>query len=355
MDDREMGSDFNIDITNISEQNYNNFSEYELITSGRACLYYIARSLSDSDIVLLPSYICESMIHPFDYKKIIYYGITEQLKIDMNDLKNIVETNTVSIIIVINYFGIIDEKINELRCICDKNKITIVEDVTHSYLTTTETYGDIVIGSIRKTLPIPDGAIIKINDPTIRINRLTTNVTLRTIFIFMKIIGMLMKNMFRLKFIWRPILVYVEQLLNTEMTSEISTISRYIINKTDLKKIKRIRGDNYNRLQDRLKCISLYSDIQLHFGFPIILKNNGQRDIVREELIKNKIYPPIHWQVPKTVDEKYNESRKISNRIMTLPIDQRYDVQDMDRMAEIILRIIGEHGEYDITGNNYLS
>jgi len=61
---------------------------------------------------------------------------------------------------------------------------------------------------------------------------------------------------------------------------------------------------------------------------------------VKRMLIKNQIYPPIHWRLPTELDRQdFPVPWRVSNNILTLPIDQRYDVRDMDFLADTLREI----------------
>jgi hypothetical protein len=70
-------------------------------------------------------------------------------------------------------------------------------------------------------------------------------------------------------------------------------------------------------------------------GCPIRTKN---RDEIRQALFKEHIYPPIHWSIRGVVPEFFEDSHRLSNEIMTLPCDQRYGREDMEKISELILR-----------------
>ena len=66
-------------------------------------------------------------------------------------------------------------------------------------------------------------------------------------------------------------------------------------------------------LLKRQKKASKYQAI---LGFIILIKN---RDKVRKELIKNRIFSSIHWLLPKEIKlNNFNLERKISKRILTI-------------------------------------
>jgi len=72
-------------------------------------------------------------------------------------------------------------------------------------------------------------------------------------------------------------------------------------------------------------------------GFPIRLKN---RDAVRQRLFNHDIYPPVHWLIQRIVPSEFRDSHRLAAEIMTLPCDQRYDSEDMHRMAQLILKVL---------------
>lgn len=68
---------------------------------------------------------------------------------------------------------------------------------------------------------------------------------------------------------------------------------------------------------------------------PVFFENSGMRNTVRKALVDAQIYCPIHW--PKnslvTPGMKVND---IFDRELSLICDQRYTVDDMNRIIEII-------------------
>ena len=57
---------------------------------------------------------------------------------------------------------------------------------------------------------------------------------------------------------------------------------------------------------------------------------------LREKLIKNKIYIAKYWSEVLDRDSISNVEIDFVNKLMPLPIDQRYDFDDMYRILKII-------------------
>tara|TARA_B100001093_G_C26850807_1_gene1025058 strand:- start:135 stop:1076 length:942 start_codon:yes stop_codon:yes gene_type:complete len=127
--------------------------------------YILKKVIKKNDEVLIPDYICDSLIHPLlqlnvNFK---YYKIDINLKADWDDLSNLVNKKT-RMILFVNYFGIPNE-IYRYQDFAKKHKILLVEDNSHGFNGQFEnqilgTFGDFGIASPRKQLKIYSGGIL---------------------------------------------------------------------------------------------------------------------------------------------------------------------------------------------------
>jgi hypothetical protein len=98
------------------------------------------------------------------------------------------------------------------------------------------------------------------------------------------------------------------------------------------------RVNNYRLLADRLGEVAIFPELArdtVPLGFPIRVKN---RDRVRQRLFEHEIYPPVHWAIQGIVPEQFTDSHRLAAEIMTLPCDQRYDNNEMEWMARLVLK-----------------
>jgi dTDP-4-amino-4,6-dideoxygalactose transaminase len=103
----------------------------------------------------------------------------------------------------------------------------------------------------------------------------------------------------------------------------------------DLREAVAVRRRNYRRLRDALRPWALFADLPpgvAPLGFPVRLPN---RDEVRAALIRERIFPPIHWPIHGAVPERFAASHRLAAELMTLPCDQRYGSADMDRIVSV--------------------
>lgn len=98
------------------------------------------------------------------------------------------------------------------------------------------------------------------------------------------------------------------------------------------------RRNNYQTLLDSLGPFALYDRLPagvVPLGFPIVLPD---RDRVRHALFAEEIFPPVHWALGDAVPREFTAAHQLTAQIMTLPCDQRYDANVMQRLADIVLR-----------------
>ena len=333
---KSIGSDFEIGFGNFFHRKRNNLLKKSiLLSSGRDCIYYILKSLNLKSRVLLPSYLCNSMLVPFDELGVKYdfYNVDENLNIDITDLKKKIEKNT-ECVFVIHYFGVEQPKIRDIKEIFEKNNIKLVEDQVQSFLSSYPNVGNYVFNSYRKFLPVPDGAFL--------LGEFERKVKLSKSpkYVFKRFFGGLLKNFKFLKSYWRKIFIESEETYidSYSRPAKMSNISKYLLNKLNFREIINIRRRNYLYLASKLESKLLYPNISKSvcpLGCPILVEN---RDEVRNFLISNKIYPPVHWDLPEEVKE-FEDSYSISKRILTIPIDQRYNLKDMKRIVRVLNEI----------------
>ena len=71
--------------------------------------------------------------------------------------------------------------------------------------------------------------------------------------------------------------------------------------------------------------------------FPLFLNSSEERDKLRDYMIKNMVYTPIHWKKPSSVGTK----NILYDIELSIPCDQRYCEEDM----EMIIRLLNKFKE----------
>ena len=134
-----------------------------------------ALKLAPDENILMPSYCCGSEVLPLrNYPAASkVYRVRKTMEIDVDHLLRTIDSKTRAVF-VIHYIGF-PQKLEEVLKICRERGLYLIEDCAHALYSRSDgrwlgTLGDIGIFSMRKTIPLPDGGAILINNPSIRLD-----------------------------------------------------------------------------------------------------------------------------------------------------------------------------------------
>lgn len=320
----EIGSDYNLNL----KLNTNKI----FFASGRIAIKNILNYiLQYNEKSLIPNYLCDSIYNCFN--NFDFYKINNVFEIDIEYLINLIKKNKYKLIFIINYFGYVDKNIKTISKICKKYNIVVIEDFTHNIYTETF-YGDISLCSYRKSLPSPFGAVVIYNNDKLNFNKKISINFIYIFLVFYKLIGMFLKNYLCIKWIWRPILLFCERNIDKIKYNDFDFINHIFYKYYYDIKDKTIRMQNMEYLNNNLKIKTLQKFTDTYFCFPIFFKNEEERNITRQKLIENKIYCTVYW--PLDFDTNNECNHYITNHILCIPIDQRYDIKNMEYIKKIL-------------------
>lgn len=133
-----------------------------------------ALGLQRGDKALLPSYNCGVEIEPFHYLGIQtdFYRIDKNLQPDLDDIRRRLRGN-VKALLVTHFLGF-PQLLEEIRSLCFESGVYLIEDCAHALLSAYNgkylgESGDISIFSIIKTLPVPNGGVLVLNNDALRL------------------------------------------------------------------------------------------------------------------------------------------------------------------------------------------
>lgn len=352
---KEIGSEFSL----CEDQNYyfrkliKIGKKVQFLRCGRDAIGYLADFLpKKTEIVLMPSYCCDSMVDPFIFRgwKVIYYPINSDFSIDVNYLQSLIKKMKPDVILIMNFFGI-SNTINVVNIIKQDNpELQIIEDITHILFDLDKLCSQQVnyyVGSIRKWIGIPDGAIVISNNNKIPVINYVENnfVNLRRTGLNLKE-DYLHTNSQTIKILFRKILLEAENSLEKgKIPYCISPESQSILQNLNTASLKKARKWNAITLLQKLKTIPQISfPINIDriyentpFSIPIFISN---RDEIQKEMAENGIYVAVLWPLSDEARKISPISVEIENTILSIPIDQRYDFADMDNIFNVIKKIV---------------
>jgi len=229
-----------------------------------------------------------------------------------------------------------------------KNESTIiVEDVTHTLFSKYPRYeeNDYYFASIRKWVGLPSGGFIASPKRNIKKDNIKHNETFASI----RKEALLLKASYirstnkELKSQYLDLFSKGENILNNDLKAYyIDSISKEIINTLDVKKIKEKRCKNFKILLEGLRDVEYIesvfkglTDDTCPLFYPVYI--NKSRNEVQQKLKEKDIYCPIHWPIPKQIKYgQFKNAEKIYNKILSIPCDQRYGVEDMERIISVL-------------------
>lgn len=340
---KEIGSEFwELDLK--TENNFELGVDHKFLLTGRTALDFIIKDIQTErkiNKIYMPSYCCFSMLKPFidNEIQIEFYNVNYNKGVYTYEID--FETKCEAILIM-QYFGYCNEAILEIVEKFKEKDITVIEDATHSWFSKNpySCISDYIFASFRKWTGIPCGAIIIKQTSSFNIPG-PKNINHK--YIRLREHAALLKKQYiekkkGSKEAFLKLFNQAESLIETDYKNYglPNTYSKSI-EKLDYEKIKNSRVENARFLLEELKNlreidIILMNDGDVPLFVPIILKK-VKRDELKQYLINNKIYCPVHW--PVTISHNIL-SKKIYNNSLSLVCDQRYNITDMKRIIQCI-------------------
>ncbi|MDO5452109.1 MAG: hypothetical protein Q4F56_03410, partial [Candidatus Saccharibacteria bacterium] len=207
-----------------------------------------------------------------------------------------------------------------------KRGVRVIEDETHRVLGDLAPMGDVALASLRKTLPVADGAYIR---GSLKLEPHSTLSHSGWRAMDEKLAGNHQKA--------RVLFTETSRHLKESITQPSSP---------DLRTMETISTLNYEVLRERRRSNSAWLRERL-LDLPgidtvnaavvpshLVIQVEGAQQ-VQKKLSQAGIYCPIHWPRPERL-----KNIKWRDDLLSLPIDHRYDINDMQRIAEKIQIIV---------------
>lgn len=348
----ELGSEFNLSLSNLTIQENNVFAYLSRIATtwffdcGRSAIKYCVGYLAKGDKVLLPEYICASVIDCFINQEVEFYCVNQDMTLDIDDIKSKITHNT-KIVYLMHYFGVIQPPhvLAEMKTIRYQYNVVIFEDMTHGIFSKEKTIGDYVFSSIRKWCPVPGCGALSVVNNSLSIKEPNCAKSVNNY----KAEGMILKDMFlknilECNSIYRRIFEIAENEFYFQTKPQrMSDLSEFILRCFNPDQITQKRRKNFIYLEKSLKDIGLFPINKIQKGesplaYVIRVKN---RDEFRKFLSERKIYCAVHWPFDGICAENRENAIRYSETFISLPIDQRYSKDHMDYLIYTIFQYRG--------------
>jgi len=366
-----------------------NAENAQLFFSARYALSGAIRALGmgAGDSVLIPSYSCGTEIDPFLDQQVGvgFYRIRKDTSIDLEDMAERID-HTTRAILVTHYIGF-PQQIEAVKRVCAEKGLLLIEDCAHAFLSeyngsNVGTFGDASIFSLRKTLPIPNGGVLVVNNPGFGCKEVLVRPWTLSISSCLMAMELLKektgkgsgRGLSYLRRIRRNSLSAFENLLRLtarvgrklspqrvgaalvhpnsyefrgEMRSwGISRLAMRIIKRSDLRGIRQARRRNYEHLLAMVSgtdgAVTVFDDLPpgvCPLFFPMVVE--GREEVVeglRARGVKSYAWWRfMHDAVPWT---EFPDAAFLKTHILGLPVHQDLDMDHMERIGREVREIL---------------
>lgn len=288
----------------------------------------------------IPSYYCPEVV---DY--LVSTGIEVQIyaKFILQEEQSIEQlaVQTGDVVLVVNYFGLDFSKPLSLGQL---DNIEVIEDHSHdpwSYWAW-NSKADWCIASMRKVIPIPDGAALwSPKGHTIRES--LHLIAHRPMAALQKLSGMMLKRLYLEgepidKNLYLHLIQSGEKKIESKEIAGITDLSRVIISNFPFQSWREQRRKNYNLLASLLadcRSISILGPKEHEldscpFSLVLVVDTAEHRRLILEYLLYQSIYPAILWQVSKiAIKAPIDDNINFSSRMLAIHCDGRYRQEDI--------------------------
>jgi perosamine synthetase len=337
-----------------------------------------ALGIQAGENILVPAFHCRAAIEPIlAYGgEIKFYDVNVDLSPNFEDIRAKIDQKSRGIL-VIQYFGF-PQPIKKWQELCQQHQLYLIEDCAHVLTGRTSDgirlgeAGDITVFSCRKFLPIHDGGQLVINITNAKCNvkfekgdfflqLKAAKYTFDKLFETSRIENCVSAVLRRASTVIRnsmPLNRKGEKALKVNsydlefdlaaVNLQMTTLSKRILQNTDISAVVKKRRDNYNRLADAIGTVSevaplfpILPEEICPWIFPLVV--HEITDLQR--ILKAKGIPVTSWSgvIHRACPlEKFPNARFLYENLLFLPVHQSLVTEDIQTMIRILRETLSE-------------
>ena len=301
-----------------------------LLNTGRNALEYILRSIGVVKGVYLPYYTCEVVLEPLKKLHIpwVYYHINTHFEIDDD-----IDPKEGEYIIANNYYGIKDTYIQQLA---EKYGEHLIVDCAQAFFAK-PLLGIKSFYSTRKYVGVADGGVAylgNVSDGRVQVSEIECTVDHDNHLYKRKELGAeagfadYQEN---------------ETKLDNQPIRWMSNTTKRILDHINYDQVIEKRRKNFQYLNESLSeknflVLPNIDSFACPMVYPFVTRINRN---LRKELIDNKVFVAKYWPNVHQLND-YETEYEMATRLIPVPCDQRYSIREINRMIEIVKKILSE-------------
>ena len=320
-------------------ETFNQYGNCTWLRSGREALHLLALNLNpdkQQPIVLMPAYCCHSMVDPFEKAgwKVVYYRLNIDLTADLDYLVQAIAKESPKAILTMNFYGSASTK-ETVTCVKLRNlECKVIEDFSHCTFSLADIFNaqvDYYVTSIRKSVGVCDGSVI-ISKESLDESFIEEG---ETEFVSVRKDSQKLKAEYTYSQDKEQKGVFFPELISNTGKEMLQVLNGSMIRyarQQNMKHILDLLGGKVEGVPGIERCLS-----SAPFSLPILVKN---RDEVQKKLAKRGVYAPVLWPICDEAKAICPVSARMADEMLSIPIDQRYNYDDIEDIAKIILETI---------------
>lgn len=292
------------------------YDELLKFNSSRNCLRFLILTKKIKKIYL-PIFLCDVVYKAClkENVEISFYHLNEDFSPALDEVDGYVY--------IVNYYGFIS---NEELTILKNKYVNVIVDNTHAFFQL-PIKGIDTIYNCRKYFGVPDGAYLS-TDVAIPCNLEVQSVK--------DMVGHLLGRLEEDASSYYNEFSDNDKKIDLMNIKKMSFLTSNIMKAINYNEVLLKRQNNYNKLNQMLNEIQkLKIKNSATFMYPLMVEDDLLG--LRKYLIENKVYIPCLWNNIPKIEELNMFEKKLQN-ILPIPIDQRYDISDMEYVSNLILK-----------------
>lgn len=305
------------------------------LNTGRNCLEYILRCRRYKK-VYISYYTCEVILEPF-LKTETEYSLYH---IDLNfEITNDIVLQKDEALLYTNYFGLKQRYIEKL--VAKYGKQLIIDNTQAFYDKPIENIDTFY--TCRKFYGVPDGAYLYLGVPKSNLSiSIEQDISFSRMNHLLKRIDLSVEEGF-------SDFRRVDDGLDNQPIRWMSKLTKRLMQSIAYKDVAKQRRENFLQLHEALKGTNIltttphtalydnhretwFTDDTVPMVYPYLTNHIN----LREHLIQNKIFVPCYWTNVLQWTNENSTEHLLAQKMIPLPIDQRYGKNDMNRIITVI-------------------
>ena len=354
----EIGSNFwlnpnqKCDNTNIgTPQQFNcRGVDYIWLSTGRSAIEFAIKAIEEQKpglkkVALLPSFTCDTVFEPFLKRgyELYYYPVGFDLAATSDTILETALYCDASIVLFHRYFGFdtLDRQVDKM---CDilrgRGKYTIEDCTQCLYSAIPRAQSDFTIGSIRKWTGTPDGGFVvshkmRLNNKPVSYDMELEKAKVEASYAKYRFLFEHQGDKGEMLAMYRKAEDILDNQKEIYAISEMSVKVQANLNKVNL---VRKRRENFellsNELTGKIKPVFRVGSImEVPLYFPVLVDD---RTGLQKHLANYAIYAPVVWPKDEQQPTQCEGAENAYQHLLCIPIDQRYDADDMYRIVDTI-------------------